>query len=331
MTINHLNQQSLDVGPLRNPERPDLLRLFLQFPHRHYQQIVQRLDRDRLADFLTSNYQRLLEMEGARHFGAWRGGSRLTGIAVLIPSDWHSEVYGIRMGKIVSFLNPEDRDAGAPLLQRVMDEARDMGYRHISTRLDGRDQPNLLLFAQSGFYMVDCSVKLSLDLKLNTPRRRDLQDLKIVPYQESHLPTMREIAATAHEFNHFYNDPALPQERTRELFRQWVERCCRELGVHIIVAIVENEVAGFCVFLENQHFNESLGRKVGILDFICLDAQFQGQGLGTSLMNQALYQLRKTYDLIELRTNFTNYPALNLYSRFGFKIVASDVFYHRLV
>ncbi|GAB4320492.1 MAG: hypothetical protein Kow0059_14870 [Candidatus Sumerlaeia bacterium] len=311
------------------PGAEDLQRLFAAYPYRQYQHSVQRLDRRRLSRYLADNHRSLFEMKGARHFGVRGAGGRLSALASLVPLPWHSKIYGLKMGKIASFLTYEVPGAAGPLLGRLIRTARRDRYRHLSVRLDGRDQVNLAAFAREGFYIVDCSVKMSLELPCELPPRPGARrGLKVVEFEERYLPAMSEIAAVSHELNRFYNDPALPAERSRELFRRWVERCCRAQDSIVFVALHDESVAGFCIILENHRFNESLGRRVGILDFICLDAAVKGQGLGWLLLHDILHRMRERFDLIELRTNFTNYPALNLYSRAGFKIVASDVYLH---
>jgi GNAT superfamily N-acetyltransferase len=301
--------------------------LFANYPYKQYQQIAQRLDRKLLSEFMLEGFLRHLDSGGAQTALATRG-EEIVGLASLIPDPWHSTIYNIPMGKISHFVSYYDpREISSALLDFILAEARRQDIRHLAVRFDANEWDNIHLFEQKGFYLVDCSVKMSLALPCEQPG--DVPKIALFPYDQRYKDALMHIAATSHQYNHYYSDPALPTGATNRLFSAWVEKCCDQLGKHVFVAQHDSATIGFAIFLANERLYQKLGVRIGILDFMVVGKEHQGKGLGRAILAHSLRQLESQYDYVELRTCHTNYPALSLYAKFGFRIVAADILLHQ--
>jgi ribosomal protein S18 acetylase RimI-like enzyme len=168
-----------------------------------------------------------------------------------------------------------------------------------------------------------------MSVKLPCDQPAEMPTVDIVPYEPRYKDALMRIAATSHQYNHYYCDPALATDATNRLFAAWVEKCCDQLGKHIFVAHHDTSIVGFAIFLANERLCQKLGVRLIILDFMVVSQEHQGKGLGTAILANTLKQLADQYDYVELRTSHTNYPAAHLYGKFGFRIVATDILLHR--
>ena len=66
------------------------------------------------------------------------------------------------------------------------------------------------------------------------------------------------------------------------------------------------------------------------MDFIIIDPETRGQGLGGWLVETALVREADAgFDYCELRTSQDNHPAVACYEKLGFRLCASDFILHR--
>ena len=321
---------------------PELERLFRAYPHKVYQQRFQGIDADKLAAFFARGERmRLEKAEGGEAPPAWVARERdgaLTAFASLRDDAWHASFYkrnsGMeRMARVAPFLawRASDR-ARRDLLETLLDHADSDETNLLSTRVDASECDLAALFTERDFYTVDCSVKMSA-------RMADIPDcaaptshgrVAIRHATQADTPAIREIAATSHPYNHFYNDPHLDRRDTDALFVAWVEKCLGGLASDVFVAQADGRVLGFVIYLTPASLNKALGTHLVILDFVCLAHRVQGGGIGRWLIAQTLRKMANRFDTIELRTSANNYPALACYRDLAFRIVSTDYGLHRV-
>lgn len=324
------------IRPVTPADLPAIRDLFARYPYKHTQQKVQKLDRDRLALF----YQRQLETALARGARAWLAldRDRPSALAGLALNAWHGEVYGRVMARLQPWLNTETPHAGPPLLAAVRAAARADGIDHLAVRLDGEDFLNLHLFEADGWRLVDLSMKFSRELPPGEPPPPPPPgSFHIGPAAAADHPWIRRLGSTTHGATHFLNDPALPRERTVELFSRWIDRCLAGLAwrVFLLRERPGGPGLGFVIFLRNPALAEAVGRRPLILDFVLLDPAARGRGLGAwfiqETVRRAADEARRAgepFDFCELRTSAHNLPAVVAYEKAGFLCCATDMVLH---
>jgi ribosomal protein S18 acetylase RimI-like enzyme len=310
---------------------PESIKTLLRdYPYRAFQQRRQNIDRDRLADMLWDQLKGGLNDASKDHVVAIEG-SKTVGAAGLIPDSWHSEIFGLKMGKIQPLLiYPAPRQAGPPLLEAILAHARHRNYAHLSCRVDASDWAAIQLLEGAGFHLVDGSQKLTRRLIGN--RFETLpspEGIEMGPMRDGDIEGLATIATDTHDTNHFFNDPSLGAENARRLFAEWVRRCCRGLARHVFVVRHRDEPVAFVTYLGADSLKKHLALNLIVLDFIVTHRSWQGKGIAPWLLSESLNALDGRYDWVELRTSFNNYPALSLYHRLGFDTIASDVILHK--
>jgi len=114
-------------------------------------------------------------------------------------------------------------------------------------------------------------------------------------------------------------DPKISQEQYRRLMKQWITDSVRD---NDIFTIRKNEkIVGFI------SLNERNNR--GNIDFIAVDKDFRGKGLGRSLLFKALeWCTLKGYDFIQAVTQKENTVACKMYEKMGYRVEKTENFYH---
>lgn len=324
--------ENLDIRLATGEDLDAARRLFEAYPYKTMQQVVQGLDRGRLVELYTANLKGALEA-GWPHWVVERSGE-VVALAGLSDDKWHTEIYGFKMGKIGPWLNTVAPEVGLSLLEEAEWHARDRHYKHLSARVDGEDFRSLQLFESQGWYLVDVSLKFSRPMPLGErrqpkPAAADGWTVDLAGAEDSSW--IRRIGSRTHAGTHFLNDPALPAEKTRELFALWLERCIERLAYRIYtLRDPEGQGRGFVTYLRSGAFARSVGRVPIILDFVLLDPAVRGGGLGPWFIEESLAgEAESGFDYCELRTSAHNLPAVNCYEKLGFRLCATDFVLHK--
>jgi len=317
---------------LRQFESSDLMavsRLFDLYPYKVSQRVVQKLDRARLNALYLSGLQKSFEA-GEKIFVAERDGE-VVACAGLAPDKWHSEIYGMKMGKLQPWLNFISPEAGAPLRDALLAEARQQAYQHISIRVDGEEFSQLHLFESVEFHLIDISLKFSRPMPFAPnmlPSAREGWRVRLSTPQDAIW--MRELGSKTHAHTHFLNDPHLPREKTQALFDAWVVKCIEKLAYRIYV-LEDNEGTGrgFVIYLRNNSMKQTVGVYPIILDYVILAPEARGGGVGPWFVQESLKQEAESgFDYCELRTSAHNHAAIGCYEKLGFRICATDMVLH---
>ena len=154
-------------------------------------------------------------------------------------------------------------------------------------------------------------------------------DFEIIDYKPEHKNVIKQIARTAHNKNYFFFDPYLNKQKTAILFEKWTERCIDSLAEKVFVAMKDKTVVGFLICLINKKLNDALNKKIAILDFMAIDESYKGMKIGSGILAHFINYVKDKYEMIELRTMNNNFPAINLYQKFGFRIISSDLIFHK--
>ncbi len=315
------------IAPAGEKDLPVFEALFRRYPYKWYQRRIQGIDATLLCQYLHTGMTHNLAKPQTSGWVVRRGDEPLAA-ATLSQNPWHERFYGMRMARSNTFLSYLEPTLTTPMLcDALLAEAENQDYEHLSLRIDGNEYQNLHMLESRGFRLIDVSTKMSARIRRAGPIAN--KNLRVREYSPQDHDTVIRISGDCHTGNHLFNDPNLERHATRELFRAWVQRCLDNPSR--CVYVIEDArlgTMGFVSYLVNRRLNEALGLRLVILDYIVLDTECQGCGIGPVLLEQSLGQLYGMYDLVELRTSQNNYTALSLYNSYGFQTVTTDFILH---
>ncbi len=299
--------------------------IFQAYPFKTFQQQFQNIDKNILSQFFTDNLLNTLKNENYESYFIPE-----QAILTLQKNKWHSSIYNIPMAKILNFIINTDSKETHSIVEDTIDAFIERNsIRHISCRVDSSDLNNIKFLSQSGYYYVGESIKMCLKIPSNPIPFTG--DFRIVKYCPEHRDVIKKIALTSHSNNYFFYDSNLDQQKTAEMFGKWTELCIDSLAEDIFVALIDNRVVGFLIFMVNKKLNNMLDNKIAILDFMAVKESLKGRKIGSGLLAYFIEAMRDKYKLIELRTMNNNFPAINLYQKFGFRLISSDFIFNKYI
>ncbi len=142
--------------------------------------------------------------------------------------------------------------------------------------------------------------------------------LQVRSLRDEDVRGLAELAADAFRLSRFCADPFFSTEQAREFHREWVRNLCAGLADRVLVCDLDGELAGFisCAIRGGQ----------GRIPLIATWAGHRRRGLGRSLVSAALHWFATAgAEIVHVKTQAQNYPALALYHRSGFTVTQSEL------
>ena len=130
------------------------------------------------------------------------------------------------------------------------------------------------------------------------------------------------MARTNHRDTRFYYDGHFSVEAADRLYETWIERSCTGYADAVLVAERDGQLAGYITC----DLHDSYGQ-IGLLG---VGEGWQGQGIGSTLINGALHWLStRGVDKVQVVTQGRNLRAQRVYQRCGFVSAQLELWYHR--
>jgi glycosyltransferase involved in cell wall biosynthesis/ribosomal protein S18 acetylase RimI-like enzyme len=145
----------------------------------------------------------------------------------------------------------------------------------------------------------------------------DAHPVRIRPAEADDRDRVVGLARIAHRDSRFFFDRRFPPQRAAEFYERWADRGFDEDDRHLIVAERDGQIAGYIVLADDPPR----------IDLIAVTDAARGNGVGSALVAAAV----RRYPATPLRvvTQARNTQALRLYEKAGFRVLESEVWYHR--
>ena len=250
--------------------------------------------------------------------------------ATLEKLKWDSEMLEQpcgRVGRIQRFIEVYDPlypRCAEMLARELVETAEAMGLAFLSMRVDS-DIRWTQAFEAHGFRFIETvlTFRKSIRHRGQSPEQPGPVETRLATYRD--VEPCCDIAGTALTQSRFHTDPNISIKLARRIKRNWVWNGIRGRAV-TYVAHIRNRVVGFiCLRGTNKEDAETI-------DLIAVHPDFQRQGVGQSLVNQACLHYREimpSYVNLNVSTQATNINAIQFYQRMGFTLIRSQQTFHR--
>lgn len=284
----------------------------------------------RLVDFHLKRLQKAAESPGPHGpwFVEWDG-SPLAVITVGGPS-WHSPLVGQTIGRLdMAYLLQDDFSGLSALVQWLMTTCQELEYKMLSCRISAESHEWVAAVTQEGWRHVGTSLKYVLqpvpEVRVEKGERGPIL---VRDACRTDLPTLERIVSVSHRFSHFFNEPGWPEGAGQAIFGEWMRKALEGQADKILVTEDHGRILGFVSLMLARAIQDFCGHAVGVLDFICVDPETQGRGVGRMLMESAFAWCQEVAPALELRTMLDNHRASAWYQRLGFRLVGADHHFH---
>ena len=216
----------------------------------------------------------------------------------MTPLAWDSDFFGVSIARA---------DIEVAELDSVLEEARSEGFDLVYLTAPGARVDAVTAAVRRGGRLVD--IRAQLEAGELAPALDARARIATVADREG----VERAAVALSSWSRFANDPRIPVERVREMYRIWARRCLEE-GV---VAVPDGQGSGLVGVIP--------GAEAHIL-LVFVDAASAGRGLGRALLDSALAAAGATSARVS--TQAGNVPALRLFEGAGFRVRSVEAVLH---
>jgi len=224
--------------------------------------------------------------------------------------DWDSAFFGRRIARVNTHrLREEQADQVVAWC-----EAERIECLYFLSESD--DAATIQVVEARDFGLVDIRMTLnhigSVPAAIERPRSSHIGDIEAI----------KRLARTNHRDTRFYYDRHFSVEEADRLYETWIEQSCNGYADAVLVVERNGEPAGYITC----DLHEGYGQ-IGLLG---VGEAWQGQGIGSTLINGALHWFgERGIERVQVVTQGRNVRAQRVYQRSGFVTAQMQLWYHR--
>lgn len=132
-----------------------------------------------------------------------------------------------------------------------------------------------------------------------------------------------ELSYLSGKFSRFKLDRNFQEAQFKKLYKIWLDNSIsKQFAFEVLVKLKDDQIAGFVTI-------KKVDKNTAQIGLLAVFEKFQGQGIATELIQQAEYfSFLKDFKFLQVPTQLQNKSAINLYLKYGFKILNSTFVYH---
>ncbi len=322
-----------EIRPARIADLDELQRLVERHPFAEYRS-YRIFQHDFAADYLARTVRSLLESNCPMALLALSEG-RAAGFIAATRSPAESACFAMEMASIPFVLHDGTgaaREGVKALLAALMAEARTRGIQHLTLKVDVADMTTVHAAEQLGYRLVDTLVTY-VDVAARRPIPEPHPAFELTSYGKDELDRLTpdeidplaDFMRTSYHVTRFHMDHRLPAERSGAIYDEW----CRNLfnGKWADMVHIARRGGRPVGFLGHQSFHELEERySVKIIGRGLAGVLPEGRGAYAALVAATMAH---TPDFAEYDTQIQNFPAINVWIRFGFAFLRGRFTLHR--
>ena len=224
---------------------------------------------------------------------------------MVIKDVWLSKVLGVSSFKIVE-----------PSLNISKDDLKHKDIIYVKLQTDHSALINH--FLRLNFSIIETNIILK-STKINLcENNKEIECRFAIKDDEEEI---KKIAAESFQNSRFHIDNRIPDKKANFLKAEWVSSFFKSLrGDWMVVAKYGGQICGFLQLLKNK------GNI--IIDLIGVKKDFQGKGIGKSMINYALRKCASKETSFFVGTQLRNLKSIHFYHNIGFHITNSKYTLH---
>jgi len=189
-------------------------------------------------------------------------------------------------------------------------------YDLITTRVGTLEHTKIEALQAHGFIYCEGDVQLTKEINISDTN---------VSYQtatQAQLPELLTMLDDMYQISRFKKPWFTTQDRDR-FYKEWLTKAVYGTYDDCCLLIIEaNEICGFVTLKEHPSYAQ--------IGLIGVSSKHQGRGIGKKLLSIAEHYLgQRNCTTLSVATQMSNIHALNLYTRFGFRLTETNLWFYK--
>jgi dTDP-4-amino-4,6-dideoxy-D-galactose acyltransferase len=189
-------------------------------------------------------------------------------------------------------------------------------YDLITTRVGSLEHTKIEVLQNHGFVYCDGDVQLTKDIHSND------SEIDFQMATQEQLPKLLTMLDNMYQISRFKAPWFATQDRDR-FYKEWLTKavygtfddCC-------LMIAEEDNICGFVTLKEFSNYAQ--------IGLIGVGSEYQGKGIGKKLLSVAeQYLKQRNCTTLNVATQTSNIHALNLYTRFGFRLTETNLWFYK--
>lgn len=252
------------------------------------------------------------------------------GLLTFSLSKWDSDIFGMKMAKIIYIVSKGGYDKELMVKNRLLDKAieylKSSGVKLITTRVEAGDFSSLHSIENHKFKIMDNLANYIL-------RKRIIlfpdasRWFAVSKMQRRDLGVSADMFANAGIRSHFFIDPYVPLVKAKNMYRKWLKCVFRnQKDSDIFVAKRDNVIVGCSFFSFNRLLADYTGLKSLHRGLIAIDSS--SPGCFIAFINASMMKKRRL-DFAEFETQTYNYKMVEVLQKLGAQLIGLRYTFHR--
>ncbi len=313
---------NLQISPLAPEDLAGVEELFLGYPYKDFQLRQLGIVKKNMVAFLKTT------LEGPEVSSiCLKEEGRVVGLISAKHLPWLSKTFGARMYTLQHLLTA-DRPAGyyQTMLHYLLEMMPQIDF--LDCRVAGGDIAAIQALENSGFRFVGNEVYLARNLR-GQEVPAEWAQTGCEPCPQRMRDQVMELVRQTHFHNRFMYDPEVPAQQAAQIYQRYLSGVAFDSDFRSQVRLEGDKVKGFILYKFNTGLSQIVHGRYASLDFIGVATGDQNGGVGESLNQAAIWDLKQSgVTHVVVRTFGTNYPALRIVHKIGCKITSSDLHFH---
>lgn len=226
--------------------------------------------------------------------------------------EWDTDYFGVKSAR-VNLLGNVDEEGQEDILSFCKN------YDFVTiANFENRNENNLWIGKKTSAFLADVNVQFVKELNsLETHSDEKTYVTNNLPVNDQIL----NIARKSFRYSRFFNDPNLSESKSQNIYLHWAEGAFLQEGKYYVICEREDHIAGYLLFSSEEN--------CATVELIAVDEAYQGKGVGKSLIKaMESFTFDKVINKIKVGTQVNNIPAVQFYSKIGFKYMNCSSIYH---
>jgi len=263
--------------------------------------------------------------------------ARINGLLLYSDSPWDTKVVGkpVAVIKYLVGTGADDSRVLDQLVGELQRHAVSRGIRLPTCKVQPLQFAAIHALERHGFLLMDTLLDFFFDFshtpfdKISPPQQLDGLQVRLAnPQDLPELLALTEMAFAKH-FGRYNSDPKMPAGTGIKVYQEWVRSSFNGAGDWILVAEVNNQIAGYSVWKKASALEVKHSFDIVHCTLAAVHPDFFGHGVYTTLTFESMRMAQKFGNHLEVPSHVSHFSICRAKLRLAWKIVGVRHSFHK--